>query len=142
MRTVPKSQAWDAINYTTPPRQSTQLIALTHLVKTFGRQPGVVLSDINPVYLNALLPDPFVSAPLDGKRYELWSKVLHYDGPKVVAQVKRGLDQSLPVYALFVSPKEMDEKASRLPQLDGYEWVAVENPAAEAVILKLSPRSQ
>ena len=137
-----RSQAWDALHFTTRPRQSPQFVAQRRFLEMFGRQPGIVLSDIDPVYLKTLLPDPFVSAPLDGKRYELWSKVLHYDGPKVVAQVKRGLDQSLPVYALFVSPKEMDEKASRLPQLDGYEWVAVENPAAEAVILKLSPRSQ
>ncbi len=142
MRTVPKSQAWDAINYTTPPRQSTQLIALTHLVKTFGRQPGVVLSDINPVYLNALLPDPFVAPPLDEKRYLAISRIWRYDRVRAVALVKQSLAQSLAVYALFVSRKEMDEKVSRLPVLDGYEWVVAENPTAEAAILKLSPSSE
>jgi hypothetical protein len=34
----------------------------------------------------------------------------------------------------------MEEKAARLPEVDGYAWVVVENLPAEAVILKLSPR--
>ena len=54
--------------------------------------------------------------------------------------VKRALGQSRPVYALFVSRKEMEEKATRLPQVDGYGWVVAENLPAEAVILKLSPK--
>ena len=35
----------------------------------------------------------------------------------------------------------MEEKAARLPQVDGYAWVLAENPTAEAAILKLSPTS-
>jgi len=48
------------------------------------------------------------------------------------------LDRTLPVYALFVSQKEMEEKKLRLPALDGYEWVPAETSTRDIVILKLS----
>ena len=54
--------------------------------------------------------------------------------------LERGLAcKSLPVYAFFVSRREMEEKMVRLPHVDGYEWVLAEDPTAEAAILKLSP---
>jgi hypothetical protein len=34
----------------------------------------------------------------------------------------------------------MEEKAARLPQVDGYAWVAADNLPVEAVVLKLSPK--
>ena len=140
---IDRSQAWDALHFTAQARQSSRFIAQEHFVELFGAEPGIVLSDIDPVYLNALLPEQFAAAPLDGKHLYRFSPMWRYDQPEAVALVRRGLDQSLPVYALFVSRKEMDEKAPRLPELDGYEWVAVENsPTKEAVILKLTPSSQ
>jgi len=63
-----------------------------------------------------------------------------YDRAQALALVKHGLGQARPVYALFLSQKEMDEKAKRLPQIDGYEWVVGETLPAKAVILKLSPK--
>jgi len=76
------------------------------------------------------------------KEYLAISRIWRYDRARAVALVKRSLAQSLAVYALFVSRKEIDEKVSRLPVLDGYEWVVAENPTAEAAILKLSPSSE
>ena len=72
---------------------------------------------------------------MSGRRH-----VVTYDRAQALALVKRGLDESRPVYALFVSQKEMEEKAARLPQVDGYAWVVAENLPAEAVVLKLSPK--
>jgi hypothetical protein len=135
-------QAWDAFYFPTPPVPSPWLTAERHFLEMFGRQPGIVLADINPLFLNALLPDPFVAAHLDGEIYTnaTFRRVMTYDRAQALALIKRGLDQSRPVYALFVSQKEMEEKAGRLPQIDGFEWVVAENFPAEAVILKLSPR--
>ncbi len=130
-------QAWDALHFPTPPRQSPWLTAQRHFLEMFGRQPGILLADINPLFLNALLPDSFVAAHLDGEVYAVWRHVVKYDRAQALALVKRGLAQSRPVYALFVSQKEMEEKAVRLPQIDGYEWVVAENLPAKAVILKL-----
>jgi hypothetical protein len=132
-----RSQAWDALHYNTPPRRSSEFVAHKRFLKLFGHQPGIVLSDMDPVYLNALLSDAFVAAPIDGKYYVGFSKVFPYDRPQALALVKRGLDQSLPVYALFLSREEMEEKTARLPQVDGYRWVAAENPAPDAVVLRL-----
>jgi hypothetical protein len=133
-------QAWDALHFPTPPLQSPWLTAQRHFLEMFGRQPGLILTDINPLYLNALLPDPFVAAPLDGERYATWRRVVTYDRAQALALVKRALAQSRPTYALFVSQKEMDEKAARLPQIDGYAWIVAENVPTKAVILKLSPK--
>jgi hypothetical protein len=133
-------QAWDAFYFPTPPLESPWLTAERHFLKTFAAQPGIVLADINPLFLNALLPDAFVAVPLDGERYAEFKNIVTYDRAQAVALVKRGLDQSRPIYALFVSQKEMDEKSGRLPEVDGYKWIVAENTPEKAVILKLDPR--
>src|SRR5262249_26175615 len=53
---VYRSQAWDALHFYTSGRKPTQFVAQRHLGIRFQRQPGIVLSDIDPIYLNALLP--------------------------------------------------------------------------------------
>ena len=62
----------------------------------------------------------------------------HYGRPEAFALVKKGLDESIPVYALFASRKEMAENAWRLPELDGYQWAIVES-GEQAAVLKLVP---
>jgi hypothetical protein len=133
-------QAWDAFYFPTPPLQSPWLTAQRHFLKTFAAEPGIVLTDINPLFLNALLPSAFVAAPLDGERYVAFRNVVTYDRTQAAALVKRGLDQSRPIYGLFVSQKEMDEKARRLPQIDGYRWIVAEDLPGTALILRLSPK--
>ena len=61
--------------------------------------------------------------------------------PQALALLQRGLTQSLPIYALFVSKQEMEEKTSRLPRVDGFDWVLVNDSTAEAAILELTPTS-
>ena len=138
---IDRSQAWDALQFATPPAESTWFIAQRRFLEVFGRQPGIVLSDIDPVYLNAFFPDWIVAAPLDWKHRYRFSRIWRYGPAEAVALVNRGLQESHAVYALFVSRREMEEKMVRLPHVDGYEWVLAEDPTAEAVILKLSPGS-
>jgi hypothetical protein len=134
-----RSQAWDALYFTNPPRRSNQFVAQEHFAKLFGGQPGIVLSDVDPVYLNALLPGSFVAAPIDGKHNYCWSKMWRYDRLEALALVRQGLDRSLPVYALFVSTKEMMAQQSRLPIISGYQWTILNNSDVKAVVLKLTP---
>ena len=134
-----RSQAWDALYFTNPPQRSKQFIAQEHFAKLFGGQPGIVLSDVDPVYLNALLPGSFVAAPIDGKHNYCWSKMWRYDRLEALALVRQGLDRSLPVYALFVSTKEMMAQQSRLPIISGYQWTILNNSDVKAVVLKLTP---
>ncbi len=68
-------QAWDALHFPTPPLPSPWLTAQRHFLEMFGRQPGIVLADINPLFLNALLPDSFVAAHLDGERYAIYFRL-------------------------------------------------------------------
>jgi len=100
-------------------------------------EPGIVLSDIDPVYLNALLPRSFVAAPIDGKHNYRYSYTWRYDRPEALALVKRALQQSLPVYALFVSRDEATTKESRLPAVPGYEWCILNDSGDK--ILRLAP---
>jgi hypothetical protein len=138
---IGRSQAWDALHFTTSLPQSIQFNTQRYFASQFGRQPGIVLSDIDPVYLNCLLPRSFVAAPVDGKHHYKWSYRWRYDRPQALALVEHGLQENQAVYALFVSRQEMEEKMVRLPHVDGYEWVLAEDPTAEAAILKLSPGS-
>ena len=79
-----------------------------------------------------------MAAPFDGKRYIQFTHVVHYDHVKAVALAELSLRRSIPVYALFVSNKELDEKASRLPSIPGYRWLPAGDTMGEAVILRLT----
>jgi hypothetical protein len=105
-------QAWDALHFPTPQRPSPWLMAQRHFLEMFGREPGIILADTNPLFLNALLPDSFVAAPLDGERYVRFRNVVTYDRAHALALVKRGLDESRLVYALFVPRKRWRESCA------------------------------
>ena len=138
-RGINRSQAWDALHFADRPRRSTKFAAQGHFARLLKRQPGIVLSDIDPVYLNALLPRSFVAAPIDGKHHYEWSYTWRYDRPQALALVEHGLQQSLPVYALFPSQDEVATQQSRLPNVFGYEWRSLNNSHGNAAILKLAP---
>src|SRR5204863_230003 len=135
---IDRSQAWDALHFVTPPSQSIEFVAQKDFARRLGRQPGIVLSDIDPVYLNALLPRSFAAAPIDGKHHYKWSYVWRYDQPQALALVTHGLEQSLPIYALFVSQAEATTQQSRLPDVAGFEWRILNNSDNNAAILKLT----
>src|SRR5207237_5611325 len=118
-QSIGRCQAWDALPFTSPIRQSVQFIAQKEFANRLRRQPGIVLSDIDPVYLNALLPGAFVAAPVDGQHNYKWSYAWHYDQAQASALVEHGLQQSLPVYALFTSPNDLTTNQSRLPTIPG-----------------------
>jgi len=134
---IDRSQAWDALHFAHPPQRSPHFAAQRHFAKLLKRQPGIVLSDIDPIYLNALLPRSFVAAPIDGNHNYRYSYTWRYDRPEALALVKRGLEQSLPVYALFVSQHEVTTEQSRLPAVPGYEWCVLNNSGGK--ILRLAP---
>jgi len=133
-----RAQVWDALHFTSQPHPPVRFIAMTHLAQNFKQQPGIILSDIDPVYLNALLPKSFVAAPLDENHHYIYATRWRYGRSDAAALARKGLDQSLPVYALFVSPEEKNEKASRLPAIAYHQWTTVDS-SKEAVVLKLTP---
>src|SRR5436305_3749159 len=112
-RKADRLQSWEAVHFGT--RQSAEFAAQRHFIESVGQTRGLVFSDMSPVYLNALFPPGFVAAPLDGKNYVQWRHVIHYDDAQAVALAEINLHRSIPVYALFISTKEFDEKGSRLP---------------------------
>jgi hypothetical protein len=129
-------QSWEALHFTT--HQSAEFIAQRRFIESVGQAGGLVFSDISPVYLNALFPPGFVAAPLDGKRYVQFRHIVHYDQAQAVALAELSLHRSIPVYALFISTKELDEKASRLPNVPGYRWLPAKDTTNAAVILRLA----
>jgi 4-amino-4-deoxy-L-arabinose transferase-like glycosyltransferase len=140
---INRSQAWDALHFGSSPRRSVNFLAQRNFAKLLKQQPGIVLSDIDPVYLNALLPRPFVAAPIDENHRYKWSYNWRYGRPQALAFVERGLEQSLPVYALFVSRDKIATEQSRLPAVPGYEWHILSNSRKDVAILKLdSARSE
>jgi hypothetical protein len=131
-------QAWDALHFTTSPRRSIAFLAQRNFARQLGRQAGIVLSDIDPVYLNALLPRSFVAAPIDSKHNYKWSYTWRYDRPQASALVEHGLQQSLSVYALFTSQNDLAGNQSRLPTVPGYEWRTLSDCERNVGILKLT----
>ena len=136
---INRSQAWDALHFRDAPRPSPHFVAQANFVRLFKRQSGIVLSDIDPVYLNAFCPRSLVAAPIDGKHHYKWSYTWRYDRPQAEALVEHGLEQSIPIYALFISRSEMITEKPRLPVVPGYEWHVLDNSPGKATILQLGP---
>ncbi len=138
-RGINRSQAWDALHFGDARRPSPQFAAQRNFARLFKREPGIVLSDIDPVYLNAFFPRSLVAAPIDGKHHYKWSYKWRYDRPQALALVEHGLEQSIPIYALFISRSEMITEKPRLPAVPGYEWHVLDNSPGKATILQLGP---
>jgi len=73
-----RSQAWDDLHYANSNGKSVWYEAQKEFIHFFQKAPGIVLSDIDPVYLNVLLPKPFVAAPIDAHHHYCYSRVWHF----------------------------------------------------------------
>ncbi|MFZ0916029.1 MAG: hypothetical protein WAN04_03975 [Candidatus Udaeobacter sp.] len=135
---IDRLQAWDAVHFATLPRRSIAFFAERHFARRLSGQTGIVFSDIDPVYLNALLPHSFVAAPIDGKHKYKWSYTWSYDQPQALALLEHGLQQSLSAYALFTSQDDVARNQSRLPNVPGYEWRTLGDSQRNVAILKLT----
>ncbi len=133
-----RSQAWDALKYGSERGKSPRYDAQKTFARTFKDEPGIVLSDIDPVYLNALLPKPFVAAPVDGSHSYCYSRLWHYEKAEAIQLVQSGLGRATPVYALLLPSKHVDQDVKRLPLVDGYSWKRSEKSNTRAVIMTLT----
>jgi hypothetical protein len=133
-----RSQAWDALHYAKGNGKSPRYEAQREFARTFKDEPGIVLSDIDPAYLNALLPRPFVAAPLDAGHNYCYSRRWHYGKTQALQLVQSGLDHAIPVYALLLSSKNADQDVKRLPLIQGYNWKRSEKSNTRALIMTLT----
>ncbi|HWX16186.1 MAG TPA: hypothetical protein VNY07_06335 [Chthoniobacterales bacterium] len=133
-----RSQAWDALHYGNGNGKSLRYEAQKEFARTFRVAAGIVLSDIDPVYLNALLPKPFVAAPVDGSHSYCYSRIWHYGKAEAAQLVQSGLDHATPVYALLLPSKNVDQDVNRLPLIQGYNWKRSERSNTRAVIMILT----
>src|SRR5882762_5858082 len=133
-----RSQAWDALHYGNGNGKSPRYEAQEEFVRIFRDAPGIVLSDIDAAYLNALLPKPFVAAPIDGNHYYSYGQLWHYRKVEALRLVHRGLDHATPVYALLLPSNNDDRDVQRLPSIQGYSWKRSEKSNRRAVIMTLT----
>jgi hypothetical protein len=133
-----RSQAWDAIHYANGNAKSLRYEAQKEFVRIFRDAPGIVLSNIEAPYLNALLPKPFVAAPVDGNHNYCFSRLWHYGKAEAVQLVAKGLDGGTPVYALLSPSKDVDQDIKRLPFIEGYSWKRSEKSDTKAVVMILT----
>ena len=133
-----RSQAWDALHYVTHHGKSLWYEAEKEFSRSFQKAPGIVLSDIDPPYLNVLLPKPFVAAPIDDHHHYSYSQVWHYGKVEAIRLAQSGLDHAIPVYALLVPAINSDQAIQRLPSIQGYSWKRSEKSNSRAVIMTLT----
>ena len=131
-------QAWDAFAYPDGHGKSRCYNAQKEFARTFKDEPGIVLSDIDPAYLNALLPKRFVAAPIDGNHSYCFSELWHYGKAEAVQLVQSSLDHAIPVYALLLSSKHADQDIKRLPLIQGYSWKRSEKSDTRVVVMTLT----
>jgi hypothetical protein len=133
-----RSQAWDALHYGNGKGKSLRYETQKEFIRAFRDTGGIVLSDIDPPYLNALLPKPFVAAPLDANHHYCYSQLWHYGKAEAIQLVQSGLDHAAPVYALLLPSKDVDQDVKRLPLIQGYSWKRCEKSNTKAVIMTLT----
>ena len=133
-----RSQAWDALHYANDNGKSPRYEAQNEFLRTFRQAPGIVLSDVEPPYLNALLPKPFVAAPIDDHHNYCYSRLWHYGKVEAIRLVQSGLDRATPVYALLVPSIDDDHAVQRLPSIQGYSWKRSKKSDTRAVIMTLT----
>jgi hypothetical protein len=133
-----RSQAWDALKYGSERGKSLQYDAQKKFARTFKDEPGIVLSDIDPAYLNALLPKRFVAAPVDGSHSYCYSRLWHYGKAEAVQLAQSGLDHAIPVYALLLPSKDINQDVKRLPLIQGYSWKLSKKSDTRAVVMTLT----
>jgi hypothetical protein len=133
-----RSQAWDALHYANSNRKSVRYEAQKEFVRICRDAPGIVLSDIDPAYLNALLPRSFVAAPIDGNHNYCYSRAWHYGKPEAIQLVTKAVGRGTPVYALLMPSAHVDEDIKRLPSMQGYGWKRIQANDTLAVIMTLT----
>jgi 4-amino-4-deoxy-L-arabinose transferase-like glycosyltransferase len=133
-----RSQAWDALHYANDKGTPQRYEAQNEFLSTFRHAPGIVLSDIEPPYLNALLPKPFVAAPIDDHHNYCFSRLWHYGKVEATRLVQSGLDHATAVYALLVPSPDDDKDIQRLPSIQGYSWKRSKKSNSRAVIMTLT----
>jgi len=133
-----RSQAWDALHYANDNGKSPRYEAQNEFLRTFRHAPGIVLSDVEPPLLNALLPKPFVAAPIDDHHNYCYSRLWHYGKVEASRLVQSGLDHATPVYALLVPSIDDDHAVQRLPSIQGYSWKRSKKSDTRAVIMTLT----
>ena len=133
-----RSQAWDALHYANDIRKSPRYEAQKEFSRACRDAPGIILSDIDPPYLNALLPKPFVAAPIDGTHNYCYSRLWHYEKAQAVELVTNGLGRGTPVYGLLLPSKQVDQDIKRLPSVQGYSWKRSNGTDTAAVIVTLT----
>jgi len=133
-----RSQAWDDLHYANSNGKSLWYEAQKEFSRFFRHNPGIVLSDIDPVYLNVLLPKPFVAAPIDDHHNYCYSRLWHYGKVEALRLVQNGLDHATPVYALLPSSDNDDRNVQRLPSIRGYTWKRSKKFNSRAVAMTLT----
>jgi hypothetical protein len=133
-----RSQAWDDLHYANSNGKSVWYEAQKEFIHFFQKAPGIVLSDIDPVYLNVLLPKPFVAAPIDDHHHYCYSRVWHFGKVEARRLVQSALDHATPVYALLVPSIDGDKAVQRLPLIQGYSWKRSKKSNSTALIMTLT----
>jgi hypothetical protein len=133
-----RSQAWDALHYANDNGKSVHYEAQKEFIRIFRDAPGLVLSEIDSPYLNALLPKPFVAAPIDGNHYYSYSRLWHYGQPEAAQLVANDLARATPIYALLLPSKDVDQDIKRLPLIEGYSWKRSDKSNTRIVIMTLT----
>jgi len=133
-----RSQAWDALHYANDNGKSPRYEAQKEFVRVCRDAPGIILSDIDPPYLNALLPKRFVAAPIDGNHNYCYSRLWHYGKAQAVELVATALGRGTPVYGLLLPSQQINQDIKRLPLVQGYIWKRSNGTDTTAVIVTLT----
>ena len=137
-----RSQWTDALSLAPhdQPRKAVNFMAAHELLALAENRPGIVLSTINPVFLNAILPVGFSAAPLDSQHLFQHSHIWKYGTKEAKELAQKGIADKRPVYALFASNQETSIEIQRLPKIPNYYWAPLSAANDRSFIFSLTTK--
>lgn len=130
-----RMQLVDGIAWAGRRADSLEYEAALLLMQEAAPPEAVVLSDINPAFLSALVGPRLTCAPIDAQHAYCNGHEWRFDKTSALALAERSLERGLPVYALAVRADDHSRTLGRLPRVDGARWLPVgdESPGRPAI---------
>lgn len=120
------------------PRVSVDHVAANELLEQTQRGPCTVLTSINPVFVDSVLPSDYLVVPLDERHDFRHSPFWRFGTNEVQAVVRRALEGGEIPYALLSPRANYTSEVARLPAVEGRVWVPCPRVATNSLVWSLS----
>jgi hypothetical protein len=90
--------------------------------KRYGQSDALIVSSLNPVYVNSLLDSNVICIPQDDQHDYKFSKAFRFNRDDAIKAIKRAAERNKRVFYLSAKDVNVEELQAILPPLEGFQW--------------------